>query len=254
MAHRHVPSTGRRRRTGGSAVQRAAAAHRPFPAGLPATESVLPGSRRARTWCPPRCSSPFSPGIWSPPGQGPADPPAAGWRARCVTAFPPAAAAEPGPRAARGQDRDRRYRAALATSHRVAGMAAQLVWTLTSPAYSRAHPGRQAEDQRAAVGAAGPPRVLSPRVPACRAVPPAPEPVLPDSTGAVRMFGQQAHSVAVPGQAGTGEVPLSKIAVSGTALPGRHRRARRRDHGLHEVPWPRPRRSTPPAGRGGTTG
>ena len=34
------------------------------------------------------------------------------------------------------------------------------------------------------------------------------------ANGAVRMFGQQAHSVAVPGQAGTGEVPLSKIAVS----------------------------------------
>jgi hypothetical protein len=34
------------------------------------------------------------------------------------------------------------------------------------------------------------------------------------ATGAVRMFGQEAQSVAVRGQAGTGEVQLSKIAVS----------------------------------------
>ena len=52
------------------------------------------------------------------------------------------------------------------------------------------------------------------------------------SNGAVRMFGKQARSVTVPGQAGTGQVPLSKIAVSagghylaGIAGPG--------DHGLH---------------------
>ena len=58
------------------------------------------------------------------------------------------------------------------------------------------------------------------------------------TNGAVRMFGQQAHSVAVPGQAGTGQVPLSKIAIStdghylagiaGSGTDGLHREPGRR--------------------------
>ena len=96
-------------------------------------------------------------------------------------------------------------------------MAAQLVWTLTSPAYSPAliqavklkinghlwapHEGDSV--QSLAEYGRYMPRASRPQ-----------NLYYVSATGAVRMFGQQAHSVAVPGQAGTGEVPLSKIAVS----------------------------------------
>ncbi len=99
----------------------------------------------------------------------------------------------------------------------VQAMAAQLVWTLTSPAYSPAliqavklkingrlwapHAGESV--QSLAEYGRYIPRVSRPQ-----------NLYYVSASGAVRMFGQQAHSIAVPGQAGTGEVPLSKIAVS----------------------------------------
>jgi hypothetical protein len=96
-------------------------------------------------------------------------------------------------------------------------MAAQLVWTLTSPAYSPAliqavklkingrlwAPPAGDTVQGLAEYGRYMPRVSRPQNLYYVSV-----------NGAVRMFGQQAHSVAVPGQAGTGGVPLSKIAVS----------------------------------------
>ena len=99
----------------------------------------------------------------------------------------------------------------------VQAMAAQLVWTLTSPAYSPALiqavklkiNGRlwapHAGDTVQSLAEYG--RYI-PRVSRSQNL------YYVSTTGAVRMFGQQAHSVAVPGQAGTGEVQLSKIAVS----------------------------------------
>ena len=96
-------------------------------------------------------------------------------------------------------------------------MAAQLVWTLTSPAYSppliqavklkinghlwAPHAGDSV--QSLAEYGRYMPRVSRPQ-----------NLYYVSTNGAVRMFGQQAHSIAVPGQAGTGDVPLSKIAVS----------------------------------------
>jgi hypothetical protein len=96
-------------------------------------------------------------------------------------------------------------------------MAAQLVWTLTSPAYSAAliqavkikingrlwAPRSGDTVQGLAEYGRYMPRVSRPQ-----------NLYYVSTNGAVRMFGQQTHSVAVPGQAGTGEVPLSKIAVS----------------------------------------
>jgi hypothetical protein len=99
----------------------------------------------------------------------------------------------------------------------VQAMAAQLVWTLTSPAYSPAliqavklkinghlwAPRSGDTVQSLAEYGRYMPRVSRPQ-----------NLYYVSTNGAVRMFGQQAHSVAVPGQAGTGEVPLGKIAVS----------------------------------------
>ncbi|HSS91872.1 MAG TPA: LpqB family beta-propeller domain-containing protein [Streptosporangiaceae bacterium] len=99
----------------------------------------------------------------------------------------------------------------------VQAMAAQLVWTLTSPAYSAAL------IQAVKLKING--RLWAPRsgdtvqglAEYGRYIPRVSRPqnlYYVSTNGAVRMFGQQAHSVAVPGQAGTGEVPLSSIAVS----------------------------------------
>lgn len=99
----------------------------------------------------------------------------------------------------------------------VQAMAAQLVWTLTSPAYSPSliqavklkvngrlwAPRSSNTVQSLAEYGHYIPRVSRPQ-----------NLYYVSNNGAVRMFGQQAHSVAVPGQAGTGEVQLSKIAVS----------------------------------------
>jgi hypothetical protein len=96
-------------------------------------------------------------------------------------------------------------------------MAAQLVWTLTSPAYS------PALIQAVKLKING--RLWAPRsgdtvqslAEYSRYIPSvsrAQNLYYVAADGAVRMFGKQAHSVAVPGQAGTGDFPLSKIAVS----------------------------------------
>ena len=99
----------------------------------------------------------------------------------------------------------------------VQAIVAQLVWTLTSPAYS------PALIQAVKLKING--RLWAPRsadtvqslAEYLRYIPPVSRPqnlYYVSANGAVRMFGQQAHSVAVPGQAGTGDVALSKIAVS----------------------------------------
>jgi len=96
-------------------------------------------------------------------------------------------------------------------------MAAQLVWTLTSPAYS------PALIQAVKLKVNG--RLWAPRsgdtvqslAEYSRYIPRVSRPqnlYYVSANSAIRMFGQQAHSVAVPGQAGTGEVALNKIAVS----------------------------------------
>jgi hypothetical protein len=99
----------------------------------------------------------------------------------------------------------------------VQAMAAQLVWTLTSPAYSP--PLIQAVKLKING------RLWAPRsgdsvqslAEYSRYIPPVSGPqnlYYVAANGAVRMFGQQAHSVAVRGQAGTGAIALNKIAVS----------------------------------------
>jgi len=99
----------------------------------------------------------------------------------------------------------------------VQAMAAQLVWTLTSPAYSP--PLIQAVKLKIN-GRLWAPRsgdTVQSLAEYGRYIPRVSRPqnlYYVSATGAVRMFGQQAQSVAVPGQAGTSEVPLSKIAVS----------------------------------------
>ena len=99
----------------------------------------------------------------------------------------------------------------------VQAMAAQLVWTLTSPAYSP--PLIQAVKLKIN-GRLWAPRsgdTVQSLAEYSRYIPPESRPqnlYYVSANGSVRMFGQQAHSVAVPGQAGTGEVLLSKIAVS----------------------------------------
>jgi hypothetical protein len=101
----------------------------------------------------------------------------------------------------------------------VQAMAAQLVWTLTSPAYG------PALIQAVKLKING--RLWAPRsgdtvqslAEYSRYIPSvsrAQNLYYVAANGAVRMFGKQAHSVAVPGQAGTGDFPLSKIAVSVT--------------------------------------
>ncbi len=158
-----------------------------------------------------------------------------------VTAFPPGAQLRkvqvvPGPPGSKSAIVDIGLPAHTPQST-VEAMAAQLVWTLTSPAYS-------------------PPLIQAVKLKINGRPWPGPGDAvqaLPDywryiprpsrnenlyyvtSKGAVRMFGRQARSVTVPGQAGTGQEPLSKIAVSagGRYLAG-HRRPG--DHGLHRGP------------------
>jgi hypothetical protein len=101
-------------------------------------------------------------------------------------------------------------------SSTVAAMAAQLVWTLTSPAYSPA----LIQAVRLKINGrtwAGPGGAVQDFTDYGRYVPRGPRDqnlYYVATNGAVRMFGRQAHSVTVPGQAGTGQVPLSKIAIS----------------------------------------
>jgi hypothetical protein len=99
----------------------------------------------------------------------------------------------------------------------VQAMAAQLVWTLTSPAYSPAL--IQAVKLKINGRLWTPPQgdaVQNLRdywgyVPRGRRNE---NLYYVSADGAVRMFGRQAHSVPVPGQAGTGHLPLNKIAIS----------------------------------------
>jgi hypothetical protein len=99
----------------------------------------------------------------------------------------------------------------------VRAMAAQIVWTLTSPAYSppliqavklkingrlwMSGPGGAVQDLTNYLG----------YVPRARG---GEDLYYVSANGAVRMFGRLARSVAVPGQAGTGQLPLSRIAIS----------------------------------------
>jgi hypothetical protein len=98
----------------------------------------------------------------------------------------------------------------------IAAMAAQLVWTLTSPAYSPA----LIQAVKLKINGrtwAGPGGAVQDSTDYGRYVPREPRDenlYYVATNGAVRMFGRQAHSVTVPGQAGTGQVPLGKIAVS----------------------------------------
>ena len=99
----------------------------------------------------------------------------------------------------------------------IQAMAAQLVWTLTSPAYSPALIQAVRLKINGRTWARGPGGAVQDFSDYERYIPRAPRDenlYYVASNGAVRMFGKQAHSIAVPGQAGTGQVPLSKIAIS----------------------------------------
>ena len=145
-----------------------------------------------------------------------------GWLANAaVTAFPPGARVRkvqvlPGPPGAKtaivdiGLPRD-------TPPSTIAAMAAQLVWTLTSPAYSPALIQAVKLKINGRTWTLGPGGAVQDFNDYKRYIPRAPRDenmYYVATNGAVRMFGKQAHSVAVPGQAGTGQVPLSKIAVS----------------------------------------
>ncbi|HUL24987.1 MAG TPA: LpqB family beta-propeller domain-containing protein [Streptosporangiaceae bacterium] len=104
----------------------------------------------------------------------------------------------------------------------VQAMAAQLVWTLTSPAYSP--PLIQAVKLKINGHAwtRGPSGAVQDLAGYGHYIPRRPQDenlYYVSTNGAVRMFGSQAHSVAVPGQAGTAQLPLNKIAIS---LDGRY--------------------------------
>jgi Lipoprotein LpqB beta-propeller domain/Sporulation and spore germination len=99
----------------------------------------------------------------------------------------------------------------------IQAMAAQLVWTLTSPAYSPAliqAVKLKINGRTWAQGPGGAVQDLSDYSHYIPHEPGAANLYYVATNGAVRMFGRQAHSVAVPGQAGTGQIPLSKIAIS----------------------------------------
>jgi hypothetical protein len=145
-----------------------------------------------------------------------------GWlQNAAVTAFPPGAKLTkvqvlPAPPGGKTAIVDIRLPAGSPRST-VRAMAAQLVWTLTSPTYSPTliqavklkingelwMPGQAGGIQGLAD--------YSHYVPHGRHDEPL---YYVSSGGAVRMFGKAAHSVAVPGEAGTGRIPLNKIAIS----------------------------------------
>lgn len=107
----------------------------------------------------------------------------------------------------------------------VRAMVAQIVWTLTSSSYSPAllqavkikmngHLWMQAQGD-----------AVQGLTDYSRYVPRGPKDAnlyYLTTSGAARMFGRLAHSVPVPGEAGTGQIPLTQIAVSpdGTYLAG----------------------------------
>ncbi len=100
----------------------------------------------------------------------------------------------------------------------LAGMASQLVWTLTSSSYGS--PAVQAVKLEVNGKVWTPPgassSVMSPRTfPQPALVPPGPEELyFLGSNGAARVLGAQGGSSAVPGQAGTGQVRLTSLAIS----------------------------------------
>ena len=148
----------------------------------------------------------------------------AGWlRGAVLSAFPPAAALAPdhpvqilpGSKTAvvaLSMPKSATSRVSLAQ------MASQLVWTLTSSSYgSRGDPGGQAGGQRACLDSARreqrgaePPCLPAARARAARAG----GPVLPGQQRRGARAQRQDGSRAAPGQAGTGQVPLTSIAVS----------------------------------------
>ena len=147
--------------------------------------------------------------------------PPQGWLAGAVlSAFPPAAVPRhveilPGSKTAvvdLGLPKSATSEASLA------GMASQLVWTLTSSSYESASVQGVKLEVNGKVwtppGAAS--AVLSPRTfPQPALVPPRPQELyFLGSNGAARVLGAQGSSSAVPGQAGTGQVSLTSIAVS----------------------------------------
>jgi hypothetical protein len=148
--------------------------------------------------------------------------PPQGWLAGAVlSAFPPAATPRhveilPGSKTA-VVDLGLPKSATSETS--LAGMASQLVWTLTSSSYGSA--SLQAVKLEVNDKVWTPPdatsAVLTPRTfPQPALVPPRPEELyFLGSNGAARVLGaQDGRSSAVPGQAGTGQVSLTSIAVS----------------------------------------
>src|SRR5262249_38399761 len=99
----------------------------------------------------------------------------------------------------------------------VQAMAAQLVWTLTSSAYSPALIQTVKLKINGRLWARAPGSSILSLDSYADYIPGGhgdENLYYVSANGAVRMFGQQAHSVAVPGQAGTSQVPLNKIAVS----------------------------------------
>jgi hypothetical protein len=148
--------------------------------------------------------------------------PPQGWLAGAVlSAFPPAATLRhpveilPGSKTA-VVDLGLPKSATSETS--LAGMASQLVWTLTSSSYGSA--SLQAVKLEVNGKVWTPPgatsAVLTPRTfPQPALVPPGPEELYFLSGNGARVLGaQDGSSSAVPGQAGTGQVPLTSIAVS----------------------------------------
>lgn len=145
-----------------------------------------------------------------------------GWlQNAAVTAFPPGAKLTkvqvlPAPPGGKTAIVDIRLPAGTPRST-VQAMAAQLVWTLTSPTYSPAliqAVKLKINGRLSMLGQAGGIQGLadySRYVPHGRHDEPL---YYVSGGGTVRMFGKAAHSVAVPGEAGTGRIPLSKIAIS----------------------------------------
>jgi hypothetical protein len=138
-----------------------------------------------------------------------------------VTAFPPGARLRkvqvlPGPPAGKTAIVDIGLPRAPSPST-VQAMAAQLVWTLTSSAYSPALIQAVKLKINGRLWAPGQGDAVQSLAEYGRYIPGGRSEenlYYVGGNGAVRMFGTGAQSVAVPGQAGTGQVPLNKIAVS----------------------------------------
>ncbi len=143
-----------------------------------------------------------------------------GWLGAVLSAFPPAATLRrpveilPGSRTAVV---DLSLPKSATSEASLAGMAAQLVWTLTSSSYG--FTAIQAVKLEVKDHVWTPPGATSAVLSRSNYPQPALEPPKPGhpyflgSNGAARVIGRQGSS-AVPGQAGTGQIPLTSIAVS----------------------------------------